>query len=461
MTESSFRPVPLPDPGIPGYAFPEPERKVLDWANSNDQRAINNHAWGIWTALTSTSHERYQGQELFVYETWETPEDILGGTLMRSVPRTPRPIAPLDQFAHIRALELRAGETAHGRETVLGFVKYDPSAAQHARRNDLFSRVALQGMLDKGQTSIPAFPDTAVTLKSVYHPLGTGALEGKAGLGVTSAATPEKRYFMLANWPGPVSPPAPFPSTQWKQCVWVDVQDDGPGPGTGAVDTTCDPNGASRVAAATYGIGRFIHYRLGAGEAAQINQQRAEQLRAQEIPGFATVQGGDVSILVAMHVTSRETLLWTWQTFWWVPNPDAPLAPSSKEIAAERPAQLLGAARSYAHCNAYSTLQPPQPSQGGSNVGAPVYCYNPWLEAGFGPTDLPDSKPLTDHGVTYRNDVGIQTNCMSCHAQASYAPRSVPNPPNYTGDSYIDLGGSEFKGTLQVDFAWSIPTKAR
>ena len=49
-------------------------------------------------------------------------------------------------------------------------------------------------------------------------------------------------------------------------------------------------------------------------------------------PGTNAV-AGDVAILVAMHVSTRETARWTWQTFWWTPTPENPHAPSSPNIA--------------------------------------------------------------------------------------------------------------------------------
>jgi hypothetical protein len=103
-------------------------------------------------------------------------------------------------------------------------------------------------------------------------------------------------------------------------------------------------------------------------------------------------------------------------------------------------------------------LRPPPPSTGGSNVGESVYCYNPWLEAKFGPKDLPDSHAVTSNGVSATNDVGVQSNCMSCHAQANYSPGS--KGPDYTGDRYVDRSSAEFNGTLLTDFLWSIPDSA-
>jgi hypothetical protein len=37
-------PVKLPDPGIPGFKFPEDEATILNWVKNNYQHAIKKHA---------------------------------------------------------------------------------------------------------------------------------------------------------------------------------------------------------------------------------------------------------------------------------------------------------------------------------------------------------------------------------------------------------------------------------
>jgi hypothetical protein len=60
------------------------------------------------------------------------------------------------------------------------------------------------------------------------------------------------------------------------------------------------------------------------------------------------------------------------------------------------------------------------------------------------------------------NDVGVQTNCMSCHAMASYVQggKTPLDGVLYTGDRYVDLQGPQFSGHLKTDFLWSIPDVA-
>ena len=399
-SDSTFSSVPLPNPHIDGYSFPEPEATILGWVSNHDSSEINLHAWGIWTALTQETNQMYEGQSLRVFETWFTPADIIAD----SAARNPRPLGPLSQLV------------PNPSTTVEGFVKYDPVATAFTEQNDYLSKATLNGLIAAGDSAIKNFPSPSVTLKPVFLPGFIDQLKLIQG-----------RYYMLPVWPGPPDPAKQSLPKDWPDCVWVDTQDQTDGTGT-ALDSTCDATGTtSRTAATTYGLGRFIHF----------------------------VEDGKTQILTAMHVTSRETTRWTWQTFWWTPTPEKPHPPSSASIAADRPPQLKGAPSNYAHCTAYSMRDPQQPNTGGSNTGRDVFCYNPWLEAGFGPETLVWPTPQAT------NHFGVQTNCMSCHAQARY-PTNTPGGVNpfYTGDRYIDIGPL-LRDTLRLDFAWSILVNAK
>jgi hypothetical protein len=439
---AAIKPVPLPDPKIPGFVFPEKEATILGWVTANDEKAIDAHTWGIWTALTEDSGETFEGQKLRVFETWNTPgdlQDIMSHGASAEVGRDPRPLTLLRQLNHSRT-GVRALSSGGGQATVTGFVKYDPSGAEHILKHKLLSATALEALLAAGKTQVPDFPVTAISTKPVFQTL-TPLIGGQ--------------YFQLAVWHGPPTPPKPYPSSEWGSSVWIDTKDTGIGAGNGSIDMVGSPDGSSRTAATTYGLGRFIHFQLSSTQSAAINAAHAA------IPGLRArrTRTGDYAALVGMHVTSREIKRWTWQTFWWAPDPNAPPAPSSTAIASHRPAELKGAPRHYAAAIAYQMEVPSQPNTGGENVGNSVYAYNPYLEAPFSPTDLPTSQPGTFNGQPVANNVGVQTNCMSCHAQASF---STIGPPNlYTGDRYIDLDGPQFNGNLKVDFLWSISDQAQ
>src|SRR6185312_3824158 len=128
----AIQPVPLPDPKIEGFKFPEDEQTILMWIKASKQKEINLHGWGIWAALTSP----VQGQDQRVFETWLTPDNIISARLI-GVADTgklgrdlPTPTVPR-QFHHGK---LRAALQAIPDASVnqpLDVVQYDPIAAGH------------------------------------------------------------------------------------------------------------------------------------------------------------------------------------------------------------------------------------------------------------------------------------------------------------------------------------------
>ena len=428
-------PVKLPDPHVPGYVYPETQATILKHVNAGDQAWIDNHAWGLWTALTT---EVLPGVR--VYETWQSPTPggvlspgpLSGSGATQAIHRVHQP----RQF-HGRRFDEDATEAGlpSTSNQVLVTVNWSPEMVADVIGNDYLSSAKLKKLLGNKQTGI-TLNNRSVSLKPTYLWMGSPLLA-------------DNRYYQLSVWPGPPNPAIPFPSNLWGRCVWIDTKDQSSGTGTGASDTTC--SSSSRTAETTYGLGSLIHYRLTAQEAAEWNKE-----------GIKIKVGGktyepkidDLVILIAMHVGSREMTEWTWQTFWWQPDPDNPPAPSSRSAAAARPAALKGAARHYAQCTAYQMVTPNQPMTGGTGT-KPLLCYSPYLEAPFTHnSDLPDSKPWTYQGTRYDLNVGVQTNCMSCHLQAAYPQNSAS--PGYTADRYIDLDAAEFINYLQLDFSWSI-----
>lgn len=446
---SGLFPEPLADPQIAGFAFPESEATLTRWITamtrgmpSDEAEAaftrIHTHAWGLWTALTAETQQSAEGQRLRVFETWMTTEELLdlpARNSLFSLPLRARrtPLAPLPTDSGI--LTSDTSTTASNR--VLGFVKFDPTAAEHIVRQQLFRRETLDTLLQGGAQQIPPFPATTLVIKPVFQIVHARELV-------------EGRYYALKTWRGPPATVRVWGPAQWTSSVWVDVL--GGGQGRGAIDEISLPDGSTRTAANTYPLARIIHYQLSAADAAALNAGDAT----------SSASAGDFALLVAMHVAGRETARWTWHSFWWSPAAGAPPAPSSSAIANLRPAELQGPARNYALTLAYSMLSPDQPFVGGENRTPAVYAYNPWLEARLGPADLPDSMPgLGPDGQPAANNHGVQSNCMSCHAQANYNPNSRATAPRPTGARYVDLGAADFVGTLQVDFLWSIARHAR
>lgn len=428
-------PVPVPDPQIPGFRFPETEATVTGWITAGAVDQIALHGWGLWTALTAPTGAIYERQALRVFETWLTPQDLLahleasGSAELGQRPRRVRAVAELDQ--------LRGRPALAPNDRLGGYVKFDPTSADHVLRQGLLRLSTLQALLDGGAAQVPPFPASTLVVKPIFQI-------------VPAASLIQGRYFALKVWDGPPRLPQAIAPQQWPHAIWVDLF--GGGADSGEIDPDPASDGRSRTDATTYPLNSFLFFRLSAADAAGFDADR---------PGV-NAAAGDLALLVGMHVAGRETVRWTWQTFWWTPAPDAPPAPSSSLIASARPPQLSGAPRHYAMAIAYAMESPAQPVIGGQNAGAALYAYNPWIEAAFTSADLPDSQPGVDaSGLAVANNVGVQSNCMSCHARATFDPGSRATAPRFSGARYTDLADPQFGGTLQVDFLYSLPRSAQ
>lgn len=435
---AGITPVPFPTNIVPGFKFPEDTATIINgWLGGYtapyfDTVSIYKHAWGIWAGLTAKSGEQWNGQELLVYETWPGISDIQdmikSGKTDCPTKKVSQKLSRARQFDHARSIftgTLKAGETSDNDPGFWVTVSYDPSAACHATKNQLMdSAVIVSKIKPGGIGSIPAFPRTSITIKPSYF-------VGK----VTDS------LIVIPVWPGPTNPAQNYPTSSWKTKVYVDVKNSQPS-GKIIVPVSSDTPSPSEIKAATCNLSDFIYFKLDAAAAAYLNQQDATQ--------GVKASAGDLALLVAMHVTSKEISNWTWQTFFWAPDPAKPLFPSDAVAASLRPAQLQGAAGHYAVSTSYAMVRPNQPIVGGTNKGvSPVIGYNPFLEPGLGQLNGP--APNFPNKLSPAMMWGMQSNCMSCHALASY-----PGNPPYTADQYISLDDPIFKGTVQLDFAWSL-----
>ena len=108
----------------------------------------------------------------------------------------------------------------------------------------------------------------------------------------------------------------------------------------------------------------------------------------------------------------------------------------------------------YAMCTAWSMVEPDQPATGGVGT-APVTCYNPWLEAGLG--ELPGSTSWTWKGARHAPKLGVESNCMSCHALAAWDPKG--GQPALPAARYVEL--TPPPGGVRLDFLWSVARSVR
>ncbi|QEC40190.1 hypothetical protein [Pseudobacter ginsenosidimutans] len=451
-TPSSGLIVPVELPVIvPGFNFPEDSNTIYSWLNNPampdkyDSVSVYKHGWGIWAGLTAKTDQVYGGDTLLAYQTWlgvtEVQTQIVNGSkacdasakTMRAVLSRPH------QFGHHlspieRAQLLQVQEdsvTKHAQFMVT--VSYDPNAACYAIKNQILKQSVLNTYAKAGGIgAIPPFPQKAITIKPSYY-----IAEASDGL------------VRIPVWPGQPSKLEAFGPDKWNNYVYVDMSNKQQ-PNKPLVPVKINTTSPDSIANATVNLNDFIHFSIDEQMASHINKSDSTE----GVQGKHRAKAGEVAILVCMHVATKEISNWTWQTYYWAPNPATPFAPSSNVVASLRPSQLQGAASHYAMQTAYAMVLPNQPITGGTNVGVqPLLTYNPYLEAGFhGTAPEPRADFQLPSVLLPGPQFGIQTNCMSCHAMATQS-----NAPGYTTDMYISMNDTAlFNNQVQLDFAWSV-----
>jgi hypothetical protein len=444
-TYHQITPVDFPNLNINGFSFPQDSNVMNGWIRNYDKDKNNLylHAWGIWTGITSPTTQQIGGDTLKVFETWLTPGEIVTAMNTSDANALTRGSKLRSNRANLRVPRqldhpgIGILANVSDKEIVTDFesVAYSPAAAQFAYDNKVFSAVQLAQYQDK-MREIPFFPNTAITIKPLYK--------------ILNAASGKTRFYI------PVWPPSPasgypdklkgYGEETWKDSVEIDITNQARDPQKGI-----------------FGLNDFIAYKLNQEDIDYFVKQGSEGVQI-DSSLLKNTKPGDIAILVAMHVTSREINNWTWQTFWWASDPDNPPSPSSKEIADARPAQLTGAARHYAMAIAYYMVNPNEPYAGDVDmIGQPNYAFNPYLEATFsslGPgishvnTAVNAKSAQIAVTPTY---VGIRSNCMSCHRMAAVNLNNPNLPtPGYVGNTYISQSNPLLNNMLLLDFAWSI-----
>jgi len=427
--------------------FPVPENQLVGSVLSGDWAATRRHSWALWAALTAPSQSVWNGQRVPVWETWYSVSEVysLGPKPPKRRDRTFELARPNQAFL--------AHPNARNPDPVLfAFVKYNRAAAEFVWQNKYHLQStldALQARFEREKTpieerSIKPFPNDAIALKPVFW-LVKNPKSKQSYNGLT----------VLPYW-DPKAPPPPGGVTPdhrtWQQCVAVDPAGKFK-PGT---EVQVPLNG-KMVTAKTVPLTRF--YAIPLRDAAEV---AAVKMFARELSSAGGEQErmitdpnqlpeiGDSIVFLAMHTTTKEMDNWTFQTFYWLPEPDAP------PYGHDRPASIKGVWRNYVMCNAYSMVSPREP-----DGGYPI-CFNPYLETDLGPT-----KAITLSGKQYGPDpmAGTRSNCMNCHNRAGYPAFDDANPfsANMGGvanDGYRPPNDPYFQKMTKVDFLWSVALHA-
>ena len=78
--KGAVKPVPFPTVNIQGFKFPEDSNTINTWLANMDTTSITKHGWGIWAGLTTKSGYQSSGEDMYVFETWDSPSEPANST---------------------------------------------------------------------------------------------------------------------------------------------------------------------------------------------------------------------------------------------------------------------------------------------------------------------------------------------------------------------------------------------
>jgi hypothetical protein len=422
------------------------QQHVVDgWVNrpgGPDFSAMYGHAWDLWRALNQRTGQRLHETPLPVWETWYSAEEVfLDKQQLEVTDPDDRDLDPPNQSIDSGALAVQTGTAPRISTTVLSFNRYNRQMLDHVHQNQYFDRGLLSSMASQfdlagtapAQRTVAEFPTTSVMVKPVWW------------------IVPGDRPSMMPYWAGgtpDVASDQRNPNWEtWKQCVLVDPT----GHADTKVDQVCNGNlpGQTTMKAGSYKVEKiyvdpaksdFYGFRLNQDEVGALGQFNGILSNTNKEGKPEEVHAGDYAILVAMHVSTRETTNWTWQTFWWAPDAKkpAPLPPDAQTPPRRIPAPF----NHFDMCTADVVTTPVD--QRADNT--PWICFNPYLE-----TDL---KGLITPDRTVTDEVGIHSNCQSCHRAAKFLPAGKSQ---YAVHGYVDKNDPAwFKNSVITEFLWSM-----
>lgn len=419
----------------PVRTFPSNANVINGWINAQDFRAMRAHAWDIWQSINTPAPD---GRP--IWETWYSGHELFEMTTAAKTNRK----GLLDfefpsQFFH--ASVKVAGIPSDPAETPTSFNRYSPSLASFIYEHRYYDALYLDSInsafnqqktpiIDRQiSTSTDSVDAMSFALKPVFQFIsGDSATAIPFWAGVSPYSTRN-----LDN---------PTPDT-WRQCVIVDPTGKlKPGEKV-KMKCNCETEKAWPVVA----LSDFYAIKITAAQEkafSQFAETSGDDVGADNNSSADSiaqmVKAGNYALLAAMHVTGKETVNWTWQTFWWSPNPYDPV------FGDDRPKNLPAPWSNYNMLTAYNMVYPL--TDGVS--GQPVLCYNPYLETNLKGTV---AKAVgIDSAITW---YGSFSNCMSCHRLAAWGKST------YISNGYIDPGDPLlFSNNTKTDFLWSIPVRA-
>jgi hypothetical protein len=446
--ENAYPNQPLEPPKV--RTFPAKASTIQRWIDSLDLRKIRAHGWDVWESITRPSGE----SDYPIWETWHSGHELFEmssegdlGTGPKSRSRA-RGFELPTQFVHAHRARLDAGNQVpvDGSERVLSFNRYSPSLARtiwDRRLNIAATLNATNALFDRLNT-----PVAARSISTSRRQVDARSICLKPVFQFIDGSKPS----VIPYWSG-ISPQTtthlqnPEPHT-WRQAVLVDPTGKLP-PGSLQRATV---NGEPNVEVRVVPLRHFYSVRINQAEVEHFTQFGAGSgddlgrgILGDTNSIAAMVRPGNIALLVAMHVTTKEITNWTWQSFYWTPRTDDPL------VGADRPRSMGEPWSHYNQVSAYFMTPRNEPK------GQPWVAFNPYLE-----TDLSGTAKMP--GGVQVAWTGVDSNCMSCHRMAAWKPKPGGvgiSTPGYVPNGFIDPADEFFFGGFtKLDFLWSL-TRAK
>lgn len=417
--------------------FPSSGKEISQWISAMDDQKIRAHGWDIWESINTTAAN---GQP--IWENWFSGYEIFQDTTPLQARLTVKDFAFPSQFFHASVFKSSIPNAPAERGT--SFNRYSPSLAQYIYNNNFYLQKTLDSInraFDNNKTppagrQISTSKDTtdpySFALKPVFQFIS----------GTEPTAIP---YWAGISPFTTVNMTNPSPGT-WRQCVVVDP--------TGKLkkgdSALMSCNGEPARKWPVVSLSDFYQIKITRAMADSFSTFAAtsgddvgQNNQSDSLSVAEMVKEGNIALLMAMHVTGKEISNWTWQTFWWSPNPQDAI------YGADRPASIPAPWNNYNMNTAYYMVSPP----GQLQDGEPLITFNPYLETNlFGTL----RKDVGLQGKDSVNWYGVFTNCMSCHRMAAWKVSNyIPNGEINPADPIL------FSINTKTDFLWSIPVRAR
>jgi hypothetical protein len=394
-----------------GAVAPAATRRSLESLRlTGDIEGQRRHVWQVFARLTA----RAPSAEDPVFESWHGEDEVHSTDVTAAARRGIRAFA--------RAGRTVAGEQG-GAAPLLEYTLYNEPAFRHIRDQHLYRSGRLRTLLESGapdqlvpkDRTLPAFPASAIVLKTVWWPVARDAVTA------------------LPVWDEDRNPARRGGNdyTTWRRVIAVrpaGLRTVSAPPSLTALRMEFAGNVFRDVG--VVGIEAFHHVAVEAALARRLMRDSGTRKLAFLALG-RPLQAGDYLIMVAANLATREIDEWVWAAFWWHDRPD------DGPYGADRPSNLRAEWRAFMMQAAFDARMPI------ARDGGPHVCFNPWLEGRF-----------PDHG----NGGGTASNCIACHRRASLP--SIDFLPVVRGSP--DLAGDPAFAPhrLRTSLLWSLAMRA-